>query len=76
MASGHVYRAHRPHGCSDQCCDVKILFANPKPSTHGPSRHIAPPRDLGRYQSIAEVDGQPSIAEGDARDPKRSFDGR
>jgi hypothetical protein len=37
---------------------------------HGPSRHIAPPRDLGRQQSIAEVDGQPSVAEDDARDPK------
>ena len=40
-------------------------------SAIGTSRHIAPPRDLGRYQSIAEVDGQPSIAEGDARGPKR-----
>jgi len=38
-------------------------------SPSDPSRHIAPPRDLGRKQSIAEVDGQPSIAEDDARDP-------
>jgi hypothetical protein len=35
----------------------------------GPSRHIASPRDLGRQQSIAEVDGQPSIVEDDALDP-------
>ena len=31
---------------------------------------IAAPRNLGRQQSIAEVDGQPSIAEGDTFDPK------
>jgi hypothetical protein len=30
----------RTHGCSDQCCNVKILLANPEPSTHGPSRHF------------------------------------
>src|SRR5215472_6354455 len=35
-----------------------------------PSRHIAPPRHLGREQSTAGVDGQPSIAEDDARDPE------
>jgi hypothetical protein len=35
----------------------------------GPSRHFAPPHDFGRKPEIAEVDGQPSIAEGDARDP-------
>ena len=38
----------------------------------GPERHIAPPRDLGRYQSIAEVDGQPSIAEDDALDAQQT----
>jgi hypothetical protein len=27
----------RTHGCSDQRCKVKILLANPEPSTHGPS---------------------------------------
>jgi hypothetical protein len=27
----------RTHGCTDQPCDVKILLANPEPSTHGPS---------------------------------------
>jgi hypothetical protein len=35
----------------------------------GPSRHFAPPKDLGRERGIAEVDGQPSVAEGDANDP-------
>src|SRR5215472_16204708 len=28
----------RTHGCSDQSCNVKILLANPEPSTHGPKR--------------------------------------
>jgi hypothetical protein len=42
----------------------------------GPSRHIAPPRDFGRQRSIAEVDGQPSIAEDDTRDPLRSAPGK
>jgi hypothetical protein len=27
---------------------VKKALANPEPSTHGPSLHIAAPRDLGR----------------------------
>jgi hypothetical protein len=27
---------------------VKKTLANPEPSTHGPSRHIAAPSDLGR----------------------------
>jgi hypothetical protein len=35
----------------------------------GPSRHIAPPRDLGRKRGEAEVEGWRSIAEADARDP-------
>ena len=26
----------RTHGRTDQVCDVKILLANPEPSTHGP----------------------------------------
>ena len=50
-------------------CNVMILLANPEPSTHGPSQHFAPPHDFGRKRGIAEVDWQPSIAEGDARDP-------
>src|SRR5215813_3833088 len=39
-------------------------------SCSGPSRHIAPPRILGRKRGIAEIDRPTSIAEGDARDPK------
>jgi hypothetical protein len=35
----------------------------------GPSRHIAPPRIIGRKRSIAEIDRPTFIAEGDARDP-------
>ena len=37
----------------------------------GPKLRIAPPHDLGRERGIAEVDGQTSIAEGDARDQYR-----
>jgi len=39
----------------------------------GPSRHIAPPQDLGRERGIAEVDEQPCVAEGDARDPTETL---
>ena len=31
-----------------------------------------PPHDFGRKRGIAEVDWQPSIAEGDANDPERT----
>ena len=41
-------------------------------SPPGPSHHFAPPHDFGRKRGVAEVDGQRSIAEGDARDPKRT----
>jgi hypothetical protein len=41
-------------------------------TAYGPSRHFAPPHDFGRKRRIAEVDWQPSIAESDARDPKRT----
>ena len=44
-------------------------------SASGPSRHFAPPHDFGRKRGIAEVDGQPSTAEGDAGDPKQTFCG-
>ena len=41
MASGHAYRVNRPNTwLSDQCCKVKILLANPEPSTHGPSHQF------------------------------------
>jgi hypothetical protein len=36
MASGHVYRANRPNTwLLRPSCNVKILLANPEPSTHG-----------------------------------------
>ena len=35
-----------------------------------PSRQIARPHCLGRKRGIAEIDGPPSGAEEDARDPK------
>ena len=38
-----------------------------------PVATFAPPHDFGRKWGIAEVDGQPSIAEGDARDPNRTL---
>ena len=38
MASGHVNRARRPNTWLHRpACDVKILLANPEPSTHGTS---------------------------------------
>jgi hypothetical protein len=37
MASGHVYRARRPNTwLLRPTPHVKILLANPEPSTHGP----------------------------------------
>ena len=40
----------------------------------GPSRHFAPPHDFGSKRGIAEVEGQPSSAKGDARDhPEPTF---
>lgn len=38
MASGHEYRTNRPNTwLLRPRCKVKILLANPEPSTHGPS---------------------------------------
>src|ERR1700747_1865500 len=45
----------RTHGCSDQCCNVKIFLANPEPSTHGPSRHFAASQQLGRFWREADI---------------------
>lgn len=38
-----------------------------------PFAHFAPPYDCGRKRGVAEVEGQPSIAEGDAYDPNRTW---
>jgi hypothetical protein len=41
MASGHVNRANRPNTWLHRpTLQVKILLANPEPSTHGPSRRF------------------------------------
>ena len=45
-------------------------------SEYCPSQHLAPPHDFGRKRGIAEVDGQPSVAEGDANHPKRTWRNR
>ena len=49
---------------------IQVVIATLRESPVGPERRIAPPHDLGRERGIAEVDGQPSVAEGNARDPK------
>jgi hypothetical protein len=68
MASGHVNRANRPNTwLLRPMLQMKILLANPEPSTHGPSRHIAAPRNLGRYGGdIADIDRRLFVADGDA----------
>jgi hypothetical protein len=56
MASGPVYRTQRPNTWPLRPTPhVKILLANPEPSTHGPSRHIASPRKLGRTLGKADI---------------------
>jgi hypothetical protein len=35
---------------------VKILLANPEPSTHGPSRHVAARQRYGRFRREADID--------------------
>jgi hypothetical protein len=37
------------HGCSDQCCNVKVLLANSEPSTNGPSRRFVAARQFSRF---------------------------
>src|SRR5262245_26305171 len=50
-------------------CSTKFLMRQAT-SGNGPSRHFAPPHGFGRKRDIAEVEGQPSVAKGDARDPE------
>jgi len=57
VAKGH-FRTHAMPSCANacgQCCDVKILLANPEPSTHGPSRHFAAMQRFGRTWSEADI---------------------
>jgi hypothetical protein len=49
-----------------------MLFAAAHESGLGPSRHVAPPRNLGRQRGEAEVEGRRSIAEADAFDPEQT----
>ena len=48
----------RTHGCSDQRCDLKILLANPEPSTHGPKRTFGKAAPTSAFEGRAE-EGQP-----------------
>jgi hypothetical protein len=63
----------RTHGCSDQCCNVKILLANPEPSTHGPSRHFAAAQQLGRFRREADINWQARSAGSVENDPEPTF---
>jgi hypothetical protein len=57
MASGHGYRANRPNTwLLRPTLQVKILLANPEPSTHGPSRHSAAAQHFGRFRSVADIE--------------------
>jgi hypothetical protein len=50
MASGHVNRTNRPNTWLHRpSLNVKILLANPEPSTHGTSRRFVATHRLGRY---------------------------
>jgi len=49
MASGHVNRANRPNTWLHRpTLQVKILLANPEPSTHGPSLPTLALHKVGR----------------------------
>jgi hypothetical protein len=52
---------------------VKILLANPEPSTHGPSRDFAAAQQLGRFWKKADVKWQAGSARLVESDPKRSI---
>jgi len=57
MASGHEYRTRRPNTwLLRPTPQVKILLANPEPSTHGPSRHFAASQHFERQWCIADSD--------------------
>jgi hypothetical protein len=56
MASGHEYRTSRPNTwLLRPTLQVKILLANLEPSTHGPSRHIALPHEVGRFRGKTDI---------------------
>jgi hypothetical protein len=55
MASGHEYRTRRPNTwLLRPTPQVKILLANPEPSTHGPSSSLAQRREArGRAEVVS-----------------------
>ena len=56
MASGDEYRANRPNTwLLRPTLQVKILLANPEPSTHGPSRHFAAKQRFDRFRVQADI---------------------
>jgi hypothetical protein len=53
---------------------VKQTFGSEaQTSQFGPSLLIAPPHGLGRERGIAEIEGRPSVGEGDADDPSATL---
>ena len=57
MASGHVNRTKRPNTWLHRPTlqNVKKALANPEPSTHGTSRHLA------RCSEMSGVGGKPDV---------------
>ncbi|MGY4330907.1 hypothetical protein ACVWWG_005324 [Bradyrhizobium sp. LB7.2] len=56
MTSGHEYRTRRPNTwLLRPTPQVKILLANPEPSTHGPSLPLTRYRYLSVYRGRPEV---------------------
>jgi hypothetical protein len=56
MASGHEYRTRRPNTwLLRPTPQVKILLANPEPSTHGPKPKNAPAIAVSAGRSKAEM---------------------
>jgi hypothetical protein len=59
MASGHVNRANRPNTwLLRPMLQMKIPLANPEPSTHGPSRHLAAAQQARRFRGKADIAGR------------------
>jgi hypothetical protein len=76
MASGHANRANRPNTWLHRTrpCDVKILLANPEPSTHGTSATYAIVRK--KSASGAKADLVASVSDAHLSSRTVLFDGR
>jgi len=62
MASGHEYRTRRPNTwLLRPTPQVKILLANPEPSTHGPSRRLT--QRIGRSGVWGRAEVLASVAD-------------